>query len=349
MSKSPISEIIESPETPQVLKDYMSYIQVIKGKSASTAKEYFLDLRMFFRYLKQQRGLTNETDFSNISIADIDEEFIRSITLSDAYNFLLYTANQRTVHPGTTSVSVGLNAASRARKTSSLRQFFRYASDKAHIIDHNPLQNLEAPAKIKKLPQYLTLEQSKQLLSVVDGPYKERDFCILMFFLNCGLRVSELTALNTTDIQQDKLRVLGKGKKERILYLNDVCMDALNDYLPHRLTPKPTEHPNALFVSRNRNRMSRRTVELMVTNYLKKAGIYAEHLSVHKLRHSAATMMFQNGTDIRNIQDVLGHSTIATTQIYTHVANANIEDALKKQADLFKISRDNKDTDESDT
>ncbi|MGN1015339.1 MAG: tyrosine-type recombinase/integrase [Butyricicoccus sp.] len=346
MPKSPIGEIIESPETPQVLKDYISYVQVVKGKSSSTAKEYFLDLRMFFRYLKQIRGLTEETDINKVSIADVDAELVRSVTLTDIYNFLLYTANERTVHPGTRNPSVGLGAASRARKASSLRQFFKYASTKAHIIESNPTQDLETPTVKRKLPRYLTLEQSKQLLAAVDGPYKERDYCMIMILLNCGLRVSELIGLNTTDIQEDKLRVLGKGNKERILYLNDVCKDAINDYLPHRLTPKPTENPHALFISRNRNRMSRRSVELMVTNTLKRAGLYSEHMNVHLLRHTAATSMFQHGgTDIRNVQSVLGHSSIATTEIYTHVVNSSIEEALKKQADLYQ-SEKKQDTDE---
>lgn len=325
-----ISEIMMSSETPSVLKNYISYVQTIKGKSQNTAREYFLDLRMFFRFVKRERNLSGDTEFDNISISDIDEAFIRSITLSDAYSFLLYTANQRIIHPNSKNSSVGLSAPSRARKTTSLRQFFKYAADKAHIIDNNPLQTLESPAVKRHLPKYLSVEQSVQLLDAVEGKYKERDYCILTLFLNCGLRVSELVGLDTTDIQGNKIRVLGKGNKERMLYLNEACMDAIHDYLPHRIIPKAGESPNALFVSRNRNRMRRRSVEDMVEKALARAGMDAAHLSVHKLRHTAATMMYQSGVDIRSVQSVLGHDNINTTMIYTHVVDSDIQDAIER-------------------
>ncbi len=335
-ASSSLAEIIASSETPQILKDYISYIQVIKGKSANTAQEYFFDLRMFFRYIKMQRNNIAQENFSDISIADVDTSFIRSITLSDAYAFLLYTANQRVKYPGSKHPTVGLGAAARARKTSSLRQFFKYACDKAHIIDVNPLQSLETPKVRQSLPKYLTMQDCKQMLAAVDGPFRERDYCILMLFLNCGLRVSELCSMNTTDIQGDRLRVLGKGNKERILFLNDLCLDAINAYLPHRIEPKAGEDPNAMFVSRNRRRMHRRSVELMVENTLKKAGL--AQLSPHKLRHTSASNLLHAGVDIRTIQSILGHSNLGTTQIYTHLLDSDLKEAMEKQAELFADS-----------
>lgn len=317
-------------QSPQILNDFLAYLHTVKGKSPKTAQEYYLDLRMFFRFLKQQRGLDDGVVFSDISISDIDETFLRSITLSDAYNFLMYTVQERPKHQNSRSSEIGLIASSRARKVSALRSFFKYLTDKAHVLENNPLQNLEYPTIRRSLPKYLTVEESVRLLEAVDGPFQERDYCILMLFLNCGLRVSELVGLNTTDIVGAQIRVLGKGNKERILYLNEACIDAISAYLPHRLPTKPGESSKALFVSRNRNRMRKTTVEHMVKKYIQKAGLDETKFSAHKLRHTAATMMYQNGVDIRTLQDVLGHENVNTTMIYTHIHDTNMKDAAQR-------------------
>ena len=316
-------------ESPQALKDFMAYLHTVKGKSQKTAHEYYLDLRMFFRFLKQQRGLDDGAIFSEISIADIDETFLHSITLSDAYNFLMYTVQERPKHQNSENSEIGLIASSRARKVSALRSFFKYLTDKAHVLEHNPLQNLEYPTIRRSLPKYLTVSESMNLLEAVDGPFRERDYCILMLFLNCGLRVSELVGLNTTDIVGAQIRVLGKGNKERMLYLNEACIDAISAYLPHRLPTRPGESSTALFVSRNHNRMRKTTVEHMVKKYIQKAGLDETKFSAHKLRHTAATMMYQNGVDIRTLQDVLGHDNVNTTMIYTHIHDVNMRDAAQ--------------------
>ena len=188
-------------QSPQVLKDFMAYLYTIKGKSEKTAQEYYLDLRMFFRYIKQQRGLADDLPFDEIPIADVDIELIRSITLSDAYAFLMYTAQDRLKHNNSDHSEIGLMSSSRARKVSALRSFFKYLTDKAHLLAHNPLQNLEYPSVRRSLPKYLTVDESIALLESVDGAFKERDYCILMLFLNCGLRVSELCGLNVSDIK----------------------------------------------------------------------------------------------------------------------------------------------------
>ena len=318
-------------QSPQVLNDFLAYLYTVKGKSSGTAHEYYLDLRMFFRFLKQQRGLADGVPFDDIPIDDVDIAFLQTITLSDAYSFLLYTAQDRPKHGNSDHSEVGLLSASRARKVSALRSFFKYLTDKAHLLSHNPLQNLEYPSVRRALPKYLTVDESIALLESVDGPYKERDTCILLLFLNCGLRVSELCGLNLSDIKENQIRVLGKGNKERMLYLNEACVDAINAYLPHRLEPnRDADSAGALFVSRRRNRIRKTTVEHLVKKYIAQAGLDASKFSAHKLRHTAATLMYKSGVDIRTLQDVLGHDNLDTTMIYTHINDANMQEAANR-------------------
>lgn len=336
-------------QSPQVLKDFMAYLYTIKGKSEKTAQEYYLDLRMFFRYIKQQRGLADDIPFDEIPIADVDIELIRTITLSDAYSFLMYTAQDRLKHNNSDHSEIGLMSSSRARKVSALRSFFKYLTDKAHLLSHNPLQNLEYPSVRRSLPKYLTVDESIALLESVDGAFKERDYCILMLFLNCGLRVSELCGLNVSDIKENQIRVLGKGNKERMLYLNEACIDAINTYLPHRIKPNQTaDAAGALFVSRQKNRIRKTTVEALVKKYIAQAGLDASKFSAHKLRHTAATMMYKNGVDIRTLQDVLGHENVNTTMIYTHINDANMQEAAARNPLAgFHRSQKSKNSDES--
>lgn len=305
-------------EAPAVLRDFLSYHETIKGHSSNTVDEYFLDLRSFFRYMKQQRGLVSpDTDFESISIQDIDIDFIRTITLSEIYDYLLFLSRNR-----------NLNDASRARKVSSIRSFYRYLTTKAKLLDENIVQELDAPRLRKTLPRYLTLEESLQLLHSVDGKNKERDYCILMLFLNCGLRISELVGLDVTDVHGDTLRVLGKGNKERILYLNDGCKEAISNYLAVRNTMTLDQEP-ALFVTVRKKRISKAGVHKLVKKHLLEAGLDPTKYSSHKLRHTAATLMLQNGVDVRTLQEVLGHDHLNTTQIYTHIDNDDLRIAAK--------------------
>ena len=296
----------ELAELPPVLRDFITYTQVIKGKSQNTAEEYFLDLRTFFRFLKLSRGMIDSsTEFEKIPIMDIDLEFIKTITLSDAVEFLSYCKTDRQN-----------NASTRARKTSSLRSFFQYLTNKTGQLAVNPVEELDTPKLKKSLPKYLTLEESLELLRAIDGEYKERDYCIITLFLNCGLRLSELCGLNLSDIRSDStLRVTGKGNKERVVYLNNACLDALNHYL--RVRPVDgVKDKNALFLSRLKKRISNKTVQHIVYENLEKSGLGDRGLSVHKLRHTAATLMYQYGeVDIRVLQDLLGHANLGTTEI----------------------------------
>jgi len=315
---------------PPLLRDFLNYMLTIRGRSAKTTHEYFLDLRTFFRYLKQEKGLVPPAlPFDQIEIEDIDLAFIRDITLSDTYDYLAFMAQERPRQANSPATGFGISAASRARKIAALRSFFKYLTDKAGLLEYNPISNLVPPKVRKPLPRFLTAEDSMQLLESVEGPFAERDYCILTLFLNCGMRVSELAGLNLGDFQGDSVRVLGKGGKERVLYLNDACKAALEAYLPTRIKPHDRDR-TALFVSRNRNRISVQTVKWLVKKHVREAGLDAQKMSPHKLRHTAATLMYQNGVDIRSLQTILGHENLDTTMIYTHIEDASLREATTK-------------------
>ena len=312
-----------------ILKEYLYYLQTIQAKSLKTVDEYFIDLRTFFRFFKQHRRLVgDETNFDAITIDDISLQQLESIRLEDAYEYMNWLQRER-----------GNQAASRARKVSSLRGFFKYVTNKKHYLSVNPVEELETPKKKKALPKYLTLEQSIELLRAVEGEHKERDYAILTLFLNCGLRVSEMAGLNYTDIRNDNtVRVLGKGNKERIVYLNSACVAAIRDYM--RVRPVDgVKDKNALFISRNHRRMSVKTIQAMVYKYLEKIGLSAQGYSCHKLRHTAATLMYQHGgVDVRVLKEVLGHENLATTEIYTHLSSEQLKNAAEHNP-LAKVQK----------
>lgn len=316
-------------ESPEIIRKFLMYHETIKGHSKKTVDEYFLDLRTFFRYLKISRGLVSrDTAFDEISIMDVDLEFIKSVTLSDIYDFLSFLSRDREKHPGSRHAEYGLNAASRARKIATIRSFYKYLYAKEKLIEENPVKDLDSPKLIKSLPRYLTLEESVRLLSSVDGKNRERDYCILTLFLNCGLRISELVGLDISSVSEDSLRVLGKGGKERIVFLNDACIGAINDYLAVR--NQVSANTPALFISSRRERISKSTVHDLVKKHLAAAGIDSTKYSAHKLRHTAATLMLQNGVDVRTLQELLGHEHLNTTQIYTHVESESLRDAARR-------------------
>lgn len=314
-------------DSPTVIRDYLIYLETIMGRSPRTVNEYYLDLRTFFRFILQKRGLASPAaDFSAISLHQVDLDLVRSVTRSEVLDFLVFTARERPKHHKSSETTYGNDVRTRARKVSSLRGFYKYYCDKLQLIADNPTKSLDMPKTHKALPKYLTLRESLQLLESVDGKYKERDYCILTLFLNCGMRVSELVGINLQDISDDRLRLLGKGNKERMIYLNQACINAIEAYLPHRITPK-AGHKNALFISQFGQRINVQTVKALVKKYLGAAGLAQKHCSVHKLRHTAATLMYQNGVDVRTLKEVLGHENLDTTMIYTHVVDQNMKDA----------------------
>lgn len=314
---------------PQILCDFLSYHETIKAHSQKTVDEYFLDLRNFFRYMKQRRDPSlRDTSWDEIPIMDIDIAFIRTITLTDIYGYLTYLSRDRAQQPNSDKTAYGLSPATRARKIATLRSFFNYLTQKAHLLENNPIKDLDSPKLKKDLPKYLTLDESMELLESVDGAQQERDYCIITLFLNCGLRISELIGLNLGDIQGDALRILGKGNKVRIVYLNDACKDALERYLAVR-RPISGRDQNALFLSSRNQRISRSTVHALVKKHLSQAGLDSSEYSSHKLRHTAATLMLQNGVDVKAVQEVLGHEHLNTTEIYTHIDNEALRVAAK--------------------
>lgn len=311
-------------ESPQILKDFLMYHETIKGHSSKTVDEYFLDLRTFFRFLKIERGIVPyKTEFDEISIMDVNLEFVKIVTLNEVYDYLSFLARDRIVNQRSKSKEYGLSASTRARKIACIRSFYKYLTVKAKLLNENPVADLDSPKTQKSLPHYLSLEESQRLLNSIDGKYKERDYCIICIFLNCGLRISEIVGLNLSDYHGDNLRVIGKGNKERIAYLNDSTKKAIDDWLIVRSNMVPPQEP-AMFVSRLRTRISREMVHSMVKTNLLRAGLDRTQYSSHKLRHTAATLMLQNGVDVRTLQEVLGHEHLNTTQIYTHVDNSEL-------------------------
>lgn len=316
-------------DCPQLLRDFLTYHENIKGQSPRTISEYYLDLRMFFRFMKLMRNdMPVRSNLEDINICDIDLEFIGSINTSDIFDFLSYLANDRTSNPDASSPEYGISPASRARKLSAIKSFYKYLTVRTKQLQENPVADLEYPKLRKSLPKYLTLEQSAALLQAVAGPNEKRDYAILMLFLNCGIRRSELVGLNLTDVYDDRIRVVGKGNKERFVYFGTSCRKAIDAYLPERNKKVLTDN-RALFGSRDNNRISVTAVHRLVKKHMLAAGLDATNFSAHKLRHTAATMMLSGGVDVKTVQEVLGHENLNTTQIYTHIENTELKIAAE--------------------
>ena len=321
--------MINREKNPNFLNSFLDYSTTILNKSPNSIKEYNYDLNMFFKFIKIHFNLTNEEDFSKIEINDITIDTIKKIKLDDIHAFIAFLTNE--YHS---------KATTRARKISTKRIFFSYLANKANLIEINPAQNLETPKLDKRLPKYLSLEDSKKLLDVAsheDNRNAERDYAIITLFLNCGLRLSELVGINVKDIDfsECKLNVIGKGNKERTIYLNKACMNALTEYLDVRpkegIKHDKKNSEKALFLSERKERISNRTVQYIVYKELELAGLDTRKYSVHKLRHTAATLMYQYGNvDIRALQELLGHESISTTEIYTHVSNDQVRSAVER-------------------
>ena len=314
-------------ETSPLLERFLRYKLVIQGRSKTTVFEYHLDLYLFFRFIIARRsGIpTDDEQFEKIDISCVDEEFSKSIKTIDILEFMAYLASER-----------GCGASARSRKLSAIKAYFKYLTSVERIIEKNPAADIESPKIKRALPKFLSLDESVSLLETVyadeESKTKERDYCILTLFLNCGMRLSELVGINLTDIdpQMRSLRVIGKGNKERIVYVNDACRVAIREYIPVRARDgKEIKDKNALFLSRLHKRISVKTVQWLVYKYLGEAGLENKHYSTHKLRHTAATLMYQEGgVDVLALKEILGHEQLNTTQIYAHISNASLEEAV---------------------
>lgn len=309
-------------DCPNIIRDYLFYLQTIKGRSLKTVDGYYIDLRTFFRFINAYKSYVDSSiNFSDISITNINIDIISKITLSDVYEYLHYISSDR-----------NNSAITRSRKVSTIRSFFNYLTNKVNLLNNNPMIELEVPSSKKSLPKYLTLEQSILLLQSVSGIYHERDYCMIVLFLNCGMRLSELVGINLSDIHDNKLKLTGKGNKERIVYLNEACLSSIDEYTKYRTINKISPlDKDALFLNRNGKRITGRRVEQIIDENLKLAGLDQYGYSTHKLRHTAATLMYQNGgVDIKILQDLLGHANLGTTEIYTHISNKQLEEASDK-------------------
>lgn len=306
-------------DIPIILEDFLNYLDTIKGKSKNTIKEYYYDIRIFLRYLKvRYRLVPKDIEFNEIDISDITIDIIKRITLQDLFAYISFVDKKR-----------NNSSKTRARKVASIRSFFRYLHNIVKLIDENPTLDLESPKLSSKHPSYLTLDESLKLLDDIKGQYPKRDHAILVIFLNCGLRISELVSIDIDRIKQDTLTVIGKGDKERTIYLNEACIEAIDEYL--KVRPKDNiKDPKALFISKRKNRLSVRAVQHLVKKHLNDSGLDTEKISTHKLRHTAATLMYKYGNvDIRALQQILGHNSVATTQIYTHLDDDKLRQAVK--------------------
>jgi len=311
---------IDKSENPDFLNDYILYLRVVKNCSQRTVNEYYSDIRLFLKYIRIMKDLnySHETIY-NVSIKDFNITLLKDLTLHDFYEYIFYLADER-----------DNNEKSRARKTSSLKSFFNYLTNNVHLLETNPIANIEMPTQKKSIPKFLSLEESLKLLSSIDSNNYKRDYCIITLFLNCGMRLSELVGINKNDIDftEKRLRLLGKGNKERIVYLNNACIDSLKEYLNSRENP-PSE-PQALFLSKFNKRISKRRVQQIVENALKNANLDGLGYSTHKLRHTAATLMYQHGNvDTLVLKEILGHESISTTEIYTHISNRDLQKATE--------------------
>lgn len=316
-------------DCPMILRDFLAYHETIKGQSQLTVSEYYLDLRMFLRFIKLMRNdMPIHSSLDDIPIKDVDLEFVRQITTSEIFDFLSYLANDRNPDPESPAPDYGIAPAARARKLSAIKSFYKYLTVRTKQLQENPVADLEYPKLRKSLPKYLTFEQSSTLLQAVSGQNEKRDYAILMLFLNCGIRRSELVGLNLSDVYEDRIRVVGKGNKERFVYFGSACRKAIDAYLPERNKKVLTDN-RALFGSRDNNRISVTAVHRLVKKALLQAGLDATQFSAHKLRHTAATMMLSGGVDVKTVQEVLGHENLNTTQIYTHIENTELKVAAE--------------------
>jgi len=304
---------LKNNKTCALLEQYLSYLTVVKGRSILTSEEYRIDVLMMCSHVKRIRGvpeeIINKRDFS-----DVDINFIKSITISDMYDFITYCGNERKV-----------TAATRARKIVSIRQFWKYLKNKAHLLENNIAEELEAPKLPKRMPKYLSLEESIRLL--IEAEQNPRDFCILTIFLNCALRLTELVNLNVNQLQKEYISIIGKGNKQRQIYMNPAAKRAISAWLEVRNGMNP--QTEALFITKHGTRVTSRGVQDIVKKYLKKAGLGGKGLSTHKLRHTSATIMYKYGNiDVRILQTLLGHENLNTTQIYVNVDNDQLQTAV---------------------
>lgn len=324
---------LNNNSNPEFLNEYLVHIKVVQLLAQRTIEEYYTDIRLFLRYIHESNINTGK-DIEDIDISDMSVAELQKISVSDIYNFIFYASDERQNKDR-----------ARYRKISSLRSFFKYLEKVAHIIKENPTKDLDVPTPKSSLPKFLSLNESMRLLETADSADSKRDYCIITLFLNCGMRLSELVGINIKDIDfyENRLKVLGKRSKERMVYLNEACVDALQKYLAIRKNnPKAADEP-ALFISNQNRRISKRRVQQIVEDMIQKAKLDGKGITTHKLRHTAATLMYQYGdADVLTLKELLGHASISTTEIYTHLNDESVRNAIESNP-LSKVKSDKSD------
>lgn len=316
-------------DIPIFLRDFLDYLKTIKSLANTTINEYYLDLKLFLKFVEYRKSSTNYDGVDDIDVSTFDIALLRQVNLIDLHSYIAFRDDAR-----------DNSSTTRARKISSLRSFYKYMTNIAKLLDKNPTLELESPKLKKRNPVYLTLDESKKLLSTImqgtNEVLKKRDFAIVLTFLTTGVRLSELASMNVSSVKDQQFSVVGKGNKERVVYMTEACEYAIRQYIAVR--PK-VDGENALFLSTRKTRMSNRAIQHMIDKYINMAGFDVTKYSTHKLRHTAATLMYKEGVDIRTLQKILGHTSVATTQIYTHVEDDDMREAIKHNP-LSNIKQD---------
>ena len=315
-------------DAPMFLRDFLMYLRTIKSLSERTVQEYYYDLILFLKYISFRKKYPDSRDIPGIDIKTFDVMLLDKVNIMDLHSYIAYRDSEREN-----------NSTTRARKISSLRGLYKYLVNVSKEINNNPTLELDTPKIKKRNPVYLTLNESIKLLETVNenknNVLKKRDFAIILTFLTTGVRLSELASMNINSVKDNQFSVVGKGNKERIVYMTESCKYAIEDYISIR--PKVDEKEQALFLSTRKQRMSNRAIQHMIEKYLNMAGFDTSVYSTHKLRHTAATLMYKEGVDIRTLQKILGHTSVATTQIYTHVDDDDMKNAIEHNP-LSKIN-----------
>ena len=319
-------------DNPEYINEYLVHLRVVKMLSERTIQEYYFDIRLFLKYIRAVQTDT-DLDIEDMKISDVTPDDLKKISVTDIYNFIFYTSDER--HN---------KDRARYRKISALRSFFKYLTKVAHLVDVDPMRDIEVPSPKSSMPRFLSLNESMRLLNASDNSESVRNYCIITLFLNCGMRLSELVGINVSDVDfyENRMRVLGKGRKERMVYLNNACVESINNYLAVRNENHKADSEPALFISNRGTRISKRRVQQIVEETLKLAGLDGKGLSTHKLRHTAATLMYQYGdADVLTLKELLGHSSTATTEIYTHLNDERVRNAVENNP-LANINKQNK-------
>lgn len=298
-------------ESPPVLYEFISYLDVERGYSNMTIYNYFIELRMFFRYMKCEKEHIPLDSWETVDITSINLPFIQACTRQDIVGFLSWVTLEK-----------GNSGSARNRKLAVLKSFYHFLMVMDYSSDKVMMQIFSTKTP-KTLPKYLEEESIEALLSAINGIFWIRDTAIILLMLSAGLRVSEVASLNLASIKADSVSVLGKGNKERQVYLSQSTQESLEEYLAVR---PPLEEP-ALFLSQRNRRLTVRSIQASTQKYLKKIG--KDDYSCHHLRHTAATQLMKQEVNLREIQEILGHESIQTTSIYTHVSNEDLRQVAK--------------------